>query len=84
MKKTALVLALFCFTSLIAAASHHAAGPGDPPGTQNSQPTFTLSSGYFSFFGLFSTPSQKVDTTLKITVPVQPNIYPQQNAAPKK
>jgi hypothetical protein len=84
MKKTAFILVLFCFTSLVAAAKHHASSPGDPPGNQQSQPTFTLSSGYFSFFGLFSTPLQKTDTTLKHIVPVQQGATPQRGTSPKK
>jgi hypothetical protein len=75
MKKASFVFVLFCFSSLLAAANH--ATPdvnGDPKKKTEEQPTFTLSSGYFSFFDFFLPHQSQPDTTRQIATP--------QNTAP--
>jgi|694.fasta_scaffold02894_2 hypothetical protein len=83
MKKTAFVFVLFCCTSLFAAASQRSIDPGNPRGHNQQQPTFALSSGYFSFFGLFSFPAPAADTTTKTIVPNQRLAVPEDSTKPK-
>jgi hypothetical protein len=83
MKKTAFAFILFCCTSLVAAASQNSASPGDPPRSNQQQPVFSLSSGYFSFFGFFTTPLQMPDTTKKIIAPSPAVNIQQKTSKPK-
>lgn len=83
MKKTALVFTMFCFCSLFAAANHSSTDPGNPPGTQQKQPSFTLSTGYFSFFGLLSNPVMVSDTTAKTVLPAEPTTISKKNMRSK-
>jgi len=69
MKKAAFIFLFASLTSLVAAASNEVmAVPGDPKKEQQvKQPTFTLSSGYFSLFNIFSSPAPQADTTRTVT-----------------
>lgn len=72
MKKFAFAFMFASLTSLVAAASHgDIIQPGDPKKQQDTQPTFTLSKGYFSLFNIFAIPVATPDTA-KINPPVAP------------
>lgn len=75
MKKIVLVFIFSSLTTLmIAAVNDIVENPGDPKQPQQTHPTFSLATGYFSLFNIFAKSPEKSDTTRVQSIMIEPKV----------